>query len=162
MWFSSKVRYTKQQDNGVFKRVTEEYLVAGHTFTDVEEKIYKELGTLIKGEFKVTGIKPVNVHDIFTYDDADVYYKVKIAYNAESEEGEKSRRVAQEFLVMAHNVKEAYERTQESLSTMMVDFTIESISISPIIDIFPFTSEEAKNAKIAEEDQEMIEEDVEA
>jgi len=141
-WFTVKVRYTKQLDNGTFKRVTEPYLLAAMTFTDAEARIYEELGSIIKGEFSVVGVTRTELHDIFAYDDADVWYKVKITYESEAagmdSDEAKAKKVTQSFLVGAHNVKDAYDRIKESLSTLMVDFKIPSIMVSPIIDIFPW------------------------
>lgn len=142
-WFTVKVKYTKQLDNGTFKRVSEPYLLAAMTFTDAEARIYEELGSIIKGEFNVVGITRTEIHDIFAYDDADVWYKVKITYESEAGgmDGEeaKAKKVAQNFLVSAHSVKDAYDRIKESLSTLMVDFKIPSIIVSPIVEIFPYT-----------------------
>lgn len=138
-WFTVKVKYTKQLENGQFKRVSEPYLLAAMTFTDAEARIYEELGTLIKGEFDVVGISRTEIHDIFAYDDADVWYKCKVTYEREDGDSEKTKKVAQNFLVSAHSVKDAFDRIKESLSTLMVDFLIPSIIVSPIIEIFPPT-----------------------
>ena len=142
-WFTVKVKYTKQLDNGTFKRVSEPYLLAAMTFTDAEARIYEELGALIRGEFIVTGISRTDIHDIFHYEDSDVWYKCKISYESEADGGEdsKSKKVAQNFLVSAHSVKEAYDRLKESLGGLMIDFQIPIISVSPIVDIFPFGDE---------------------
>lgn len=138
-WFTVKVKYTKALDNGTFKRVSEPYLLAAMTFTDAEARIYEELGSIIRGEFNVVGITRTELHDIFAYDDADVWYKVKITYESEAADDEKSKKVSQNFLVSAHSVKDAYDRIKESLSTLMVDFQIPSIMVSPIVEIFPYT-----------------------
>jgi hypothetical protein len=136
-WFTVKVKYTKQLDNGTFKRVSEPYLLAAMTFTDAEARIYEELGAMIRGEFNVVGIARTELHDIFVYDDADQWYKVKITYESEAGEEEKTKRVAQNFFVSAHTAKEAYDRIKESLSGLLVDFQIPSITLSPIVEIFP-------------------------
>lgn len=141
-WFTVKIKYTKQLDNGALKRVSEPYLIAAMTFTDAEARIYEELGTLIRGEFHVVGITRTELHDIFMYEDADAWYKVKVKYETIDADSEKTRKVTQNFLVSAGSVKEAYERIKESLSTLMVDFEIPSISVSPIVDIFPVTDDE--------------------
>lgn len=140
-WFTVKVKYTKQLDNGALKRVSEPYLIAAMTFTDAEARIYEELGTIIRGEFHVVGITRTELHDIFVYDDADVWYKVKVKYETADADSEKTRKVSQNFLVSAGSVKEAFERIKESLSTLMVEFEIPSITVSPIIDIFPFAED---------------------
>ena len=137
-WFTVKVKYTKQLENGALKRVSEPYLLAAMTFTDAEARIYEELGAVIRGEFAVTGIARTEIHDIFAYDDAEVWYKAKVKYENFDADSEKSKKVTQNFLVSAHSVKEAYERLQESLQGLMVDFEIPSIIVSPIVEIFPF------------------------
>lgn len=140
-WFTVKVKYTKGLDNGSFKRVSEPYLLAAMTFTDAEARIYEELGPMIKGEFTVVGIARTELHDIFAYDDADTWYKCKVRYENFDADSEKSRMVSQNFLVAAESVKQAFDRIQESLAGMMVDFEIPSITISPIVDIFPYAEE---------------------
>lgn len=138
-WFTVKVKYTKQMDNGALKRVSEPYLLAAMTFTDAEARIYEELGSVIRGEFNVVGISRTEIHDIFAYDDADVWYKCKVVYESADSDSEKAKKVTQNFLVSADSVKEAYERIKESLKGLMVDFQIPSIMVSPIVEIFPYT-----------------------
>lgn len=135
-WFTVKVKYTKQLENGTFKRISEPYLLAAMSFTDAEARIYEELGSIIRGEFNVVSIVRTELHDIFFYDDSDVWYKVKITFM--SEDDEKSKKVAQDFLVTAHSAKEAYDRVKESLSTLMVDFDLPAITLSPIVEVFPY------------------------
>ena len=140
-WFTVKVKYTKQLDNGAFKRVSEPYLLAAMTFTDAEARIYEELGSVIKGEFNVTGITPTEINDIFAYDDADTWYKCKVTYENFDADSDKGKKVAQNFLVSASSVKQAFERVTESLKGLMVDFHIPSIILSPIIEIFPYSEQ---------------------
>jgi len=138
-WFTVKVKYTKQLENGTFKRVSEPYLLAAMTFTDAEARIYEELGAIIRGEFDVISISRTELHDIFAYDDSATWWKCKVTYESAEHNSEKVKKVSQNFLVSAETAKEAYERIQESLSTLMVDFNIPSIVFSPIVDIFPPT-----------------------
>lgn len=140
-WFTVKVKYTKQLENGAFKRVSEPYLLAAMTFTDAEARIYEELGSVIRGEFSVTNIARTDYHDIFHYEDSDLWYKCKVSYESQDADTDKKKKVSQNFLVSAFTVKDAYERIQESLSTLMVDFQVPSITLSPIVDIFPFNED---------------------
>ena len=61
-WFTVKVKYTRQLENGTFKRVSEPYLLAAMSFTDAEARIYEELGSRIRGEFNVVGISRTELH----------------------------------------------------------------------------------------------------
>lgn len=157
-WFTVKVKYTKQLENGAFKRVSEPYLLAAMTFTDAEARIYEELGAIIRGEFTVTNIARTDYHDIFQYEDSDTWYKCKISFESATEDSDKAKKVSQNFLIGAHSVKEAFERMHESLSTMLVDFMIPSIIVSPIVDIFPYTEEldkEISRRALIEEDEKI-------
>lgn len=140
-WFTVKIRYVKQFDNGSLRRVTEIYLVAAVTFSDAEARIYEELGTIIKGEFHVTNITPMEIHDIFLYDDADTFFRVKVSYDNFDSDTEKTKKVVNTMLVTANSTKQAVERIQESLKTLLVDYTIPEVKESKIVDIFPFNEE---------------------
>jgi hypothetical protein len=157
-WFTVKVKYTKQLENGSFKRVSEPYLLAAMTFTDAEARIYEELGTTIRGEFQVTGIARTDLHDIFQYDDTETWFKCKVTYDRMDEEGEKAKTVSQNFLVSASNVKEAYERTVESLATLMIDFNIASIVSSPIVEVFPYLEEDVQSPAMIKVVEDNLEE----
>ncbi len=152
-WFTVKVKYTKQFQNGTLKRVSEPYLLGALSFTDAEARIYEELGTRIRGEFHILGITRTEIQDIFAYDDTGIWYKCKISYMVENDENEKQKKISQQFLVEADSIKEAYERLKESLSSMGVDFEIPSILLSPIIDIFP--NDETRSKIIEEESNEI-------
>lgn len=134
-WFTVKVKYTKQLENGTFKRVSEPYLLSAVTFTDAEARIYEELGSLIRGEFEIVSITRTEIHDIFNYEDSDTWFKVKMTFV--NEEDEKSKKVTQEFLVTAETGKDAYDRIQKSLSNLMVSFELPEIKKTPIVDVFP-------------------------
>ena len=155
-WFKVKVKYTKQLESGSFKRVSEPYLLSASTFTDAEARIYEELGTFIRGEFSVMGITREDIQDIFQYDDADTWFKCKISYDNIDDEGDKKRTVTQNFLVSAKTVKDSYERIEESLETLMLDYQIISIIASPIVEIFPYKEEEValpgKKSKMDDEE----------
>ena len=142
-YFIVKVKYTKQLENGAFKRVTEPYLVAGFSFTDAEASIYENLGSVIRGEFTVTDIKRVDYHDIFdeTNGCADKYFTAKISYESVDVDSDKAKRITQTFLIGATTIEEATEVIKEELSTLMVDYKIIAINESPIVEIFPIKEE---------------------
>ncbi len=146
-WFIVKVKYTKQLDNGCFKRVTESYLVSAVSFSDAETRIYEELGSLIKGEFSVTSITKTVFHDIFAYEDAYEWFECKISYFNVDADTDKAKKTTNIFLVTANSVKEADARLKESLETLMVDFIITSVKASSIVDIFPFKEIEEETTK---------------
>lgn len=137
-WFTVKVKYTKQLEDGRLKRVTEPYLVDSVSFTDAEARMYEEIGQSVTGEFLITGITKTEYADIFYYDDSDDWYKCKLTYvSIDGDEG-KEKKITSNFLVTAGSVKEAYERIKESLSDMTVTFEVPSIMLTPIVEVLPY------------------------
>ena len=136
-WFTVKLKYTKQLDNGTLKRVTEPYLIAAMTFTDAEARIYEELGNAIRGEFMVAGIARTEIHNIFPIDGSNVWYKCKVSYESADDEGGKNKTVNQYFLTEGSSVQEACENLNSNLSDLMADYKVLSVAESPIIEIFP-------------------------
>ena len=135
-WFTVKLKYTKQFEDGTLRRVTEPYLLAGMTFTDAEARIYEELGTSINGEFLVTGITRTDIHEIFPLDGSNVWYKCKISYESPDADGGKNKKINQFILVEASTVKEAYDNLSENMSNLMVDYKVISVAESPIVEVF--------------------------
>lgn len=137
-WFNVTAKFTRQNENGTFSRVSEKNLFAAMTFSDAEERVYKELEERVRGEFKVTAIAIEELHDIFAYEGSDNWYKCKISFDSHEGDSEKTKKSAQTFLVEASSVKEATERLLENLSTMMIDFEITGVIKSPIVEVFPY------------------------
>lgn len=137
-WFTVKVKYTKQMDNGTFKRVSELYLLSAITFTDAEARIYEELGTTIRGEFQVIAIQRVDFNDVFLGSNGDIFefYQIKISYQDTTDE--KSKLITQKYLINATSIENATESIIKELSTMMIDYKIESVIKSNIVDVFSF------------------------
>lgn len=152
-WHTVKVKYTKEFQDGTLKRVTEPYLVNAISFTDAEARIYQEVGEYIRGEFLVTSIAKTDFADIFHYDDAETWYKCKVSYVSEDADSGKEKKVNNNFLVSAHNAKEAYERIEESLKGLMVTYEIPMIQLTPIIEIFPYEPMEGEDYHDSENDE---------
>jgi hypothetical protein len=145
-YFLVKVKYTKQLENGTFARVSESYLIQAISFSDAEKRTHVELGQMIRGEFKIIGIAIFEIHDIFHYEDSDLWWKTKISFISQTED-EKPKKTSQSFLISAPTAKDAAERLNESLSTMMIDYSIKSVVESPILDIFPIDPDMENLAK---------------
>jgi hypothetical protein len=141
MWQTVSVRFTKEFPDGTLKRVTEKYLVNTSSFTETEERIYKEVGEFIRGEFIVKAISTTTYADIFQYEDSEKWFKSVVSYTTE-DDNSKEKKVRNTFLVTAPTVKEAYARIEDSLKGLMSVFEICSISETNIVDVMPYKPEE--------------------
>ena len=142
IWFLCKVKYAKETEDGLLKSISEQYLVDAVSFTEAEAILYDRLGSQIRGDFQVTGISKSNIVDVFFYEDADIWHKSKVSYLVADGDSGKEKKVTQYMIVTAEDVKQAYDRIQESLSTMLVSFRVPDITESPILDVFPFEKSE--------------------
>lgn len=50
----------------------------------------------------------------------------------------KEKKLNNYFLVAANDLKQALQRLEEGLSYILVPYQVTSISISPIVDVFPY------------------------
>ena len=115
--------------------------------------------TMIRGEFHVTGIRKANYAEIFPFDDGDRWFKSKVSFVSVDEEAGKEKKVSNQILVMANDVKDAFDKIHEGMNGMTVDFEINAIAESPILDFFPYFTEENEeipsNLKPLEEAEEI-------
>ena len=142
IWFLCKVKYAKENEQGLLKNVSEQYLVDAVSFTEAEARIYDMLGSVIRGDFQVTNISKSNFVDVFFFEDIDIWHKCKISYIVTDGDSGKEKKVTQFMLVTAHDVKEAYDRIHESLSNMLVSFRVPEVTESPIVEVFPYEKED--------------------
>ena len=63
---------------------------------------------------------------------------------SEDADSGKEKKINNNFLVSAHNIKEAYERIEESLKGLMVSYEISVIQLTPILEIFPYVAIEGE------------------
>lgn len=142
IWFTCKARYSKEDDEGILKQVTEAYLVDAVSYTDAESRIYAALEQNIAGEFEVKAISKSNISEVINYEDSDYWYKSKVSYSTVDGDSDKEVKINTYFLVGAEDVKQAFERVEDNLSSMLVPFEIPSIVKTPIVEVYPYLEEE--------------------
>ena len=64
-WFECRVAFEKMQENGLQKKVTEQYVVDAVSFTEAEAKILHVVSQYVSGEFEVRDIKPAQYNEVF-------------------------------------------------------------------------------------------------
>ena len=140
-WFKTKAKQLVAQENGSFKRVTSEYLVNALTHGEAEERTFSELSQSARGEFSVIGVQSFPVCDLFDYEEFEDWYSVIVSTQSPDLDSQKVKMIKAKYLTKASSVKNACENLEESLKGTLVDFTILSVSLSPIIDVFPYREE---------------------
>jgi len=143
-WFECTAKYAKTDESGREKTVSETYLLDAVSFTEAETRIYKELVSMVSGEFSVTRISRTKLAEIIPSETGDRWYKAKVTFITFDEESGKEKRVSQFVLVFSDNVRNAYDQVIEAMKGMMADFEIGGITESPIVDVFPYVPEVQK------------------
>ncbi len=137
-WFETKIRYEKTMEDGMQKKVTEQYVVDALSFTEAESTIIEEMKVYISGEFKITDIKPAAYGEIF-FSDADAddkWYKAKLQFITIDEKTEKEKRSTVTYLVQAGSLPGAVKHIDQVMGGTMIDYVIGGINETQIMDVF--------------------------
>jgi hypothetical protein len=143
-WFSVRVKYTRQMEDGTFKRVSEDYLVDAVNFSEAEERIYREVGEEIRGEFIVNAIKRESIHDIIADLESDeLFYTCVVSVDSMDADSGRSKSVRQTVVVGAKSVEHATAiLNTDFVSHFVVPVEIKSVKESRIVGILPYVAVE--------------------
>lgn len=167
IWYECKVKYRKTHETGEQKVTTDTYLLDAVSYTEAEARITEEMKAYTNEEFRIMNIKVANFSEVHPFENSDRWFKSKVSLVALDEESGKERKTNMYLLVQANDVKEAFENTEKAMADTMGDYTIPSITESPILDVFPyFTGEEEQLEKYnvidsSESEDEEVEEETE-
>ncbi len=142
-WFLCKIRYEKTMENGMQKKVTEPYLVDALSFTEAEARIIEEISPFITGEFTVSDIKRANYSELFASDEmtADRWFKCKLLFITLDEKSGAEKKTSTLVLVQAADLRDAVKKLDEGMKGTMADYQIAAVAETPIMDVYPYSSE---------------------
>lgn len=143
MWFECKIRYDRLTDEGLSKKVTEQYVVDALSYTEAEKNIIRSTAEIIPEVIEIKAIKEDTYSEIFfSEDDAEKWYKTKISFISIDERTGKERRTNVLYLVQANDISNAISNVKEIMSKSMSDYTIQSMALTQILDVFEHNEEE--------------------
>ena len=151
VWYECKVKYRKTHETGESKVTTETYLLDAVSYTEAEARITEEMKTYTSEEFMITNIKVANLSEVHPFENSDRWFKSKVSLISYDDESGKERKSNLYMLIQANDVKEAYENTEQALQETMGDYSIPAITESPILDVFPYFSDEEEPTVASEE-----------
>lgn len=105
-YFEVGIRYEKTIENGMQKKVTEQYIINALTFTEAEARIINEMSAFISGEFDVVTMKITKYSEIID-NDGDRYYKAKVNTIEIDDSTEKEKKTPTFFLVRVKSIEDA-------------------------------------------------------
>lgn len=138
-WFESKVKYVKVTQSGSEQMVTESFLLDAVSYTDAETRIIRQMQQMVKGgEFAVVSISKSRISEVFAAQDGEYWWKATIAMITIDEEAGREKKIKTAYLLMADDMQEALTRLQINLDFVLIPFQVQSLAISPIVDVFPY------------------------
>jgi len=148
-WFETKIRYEKTMEDGLQKKVTEQYTVDALSFTEAESAIIEEMSSYISGEFEVADIKKAAYKEIFFSDAGgdDRWFKAKLQFITIDEKTQKEKRSNVFYLVQAATLHGAIKYIEEVMGTTMIDYVIANITETQIMDVFEHKAPATKEAQ---------------
>ena len=140
MWFECKIRYEKVMEDGLQKKVNENYVVDALSFSEAETRITEEMSAYISGEFEVADIKKAAFKEVFfTVDNiADKWYKAKLQFITIDEKTEKEKRSTVTYLVQAGSMNGAMKNIDEVMGGTMIDYVVASVAETTIMDVYEY------------------------
>lgn len=141
-YFEVGVRYDKTMDDGVIRKVTENYLLDALSFTEVEKRATEEMEAYISGEFRVVTEKITNIAEVVTTNDttADKFYKVKHSFITIDEKSGKEKKQPQYIIIQASSVDDARDRYKQYIKGWLADVVLEAVSETKYMDYFPYNN----------------------
>ena len=111
-WFKCTVSYETDAENGMKKKVKEEYLVDAFSYTECEARIIEEMRPFISGEFSVD-IKRFRIAELFAMDG--------------DRKSSNEKRKAFNYIVRANDLDHAKKNFEEGMKGTISDFVVTCI-----------------------------------
>lgn len=137
-WIEVKVRYEKLTEKGVTVKVTEPFLVDALSCTEAEARIVEEVSPYVSGELNVLSVNKTKISEVFWNADGDKFYKVKVNYITLDEKTGAEKRSSSFILVQASTFADAFSNFNKGMHYSMLDYEIESIAETKIVDVYKY------------------------
>lgn len=137
-YFECGIRYEKTLENGMQKKVTEQYIVDAMSFTEAEQRMTKEMSCYINGDFEVVTEKITNYSEVVMSDnaEADKWYKVKINVITIDDKTDKVKKAAVYYLIQAKDIDDARRMTNKFMEGSVLDWNCEAVQETKVMDVF--------------------------
>lgn len=145
-WFTCKVKYTRLDSEGAEIKATEAFVLDAFNYTEAETRMTAICENEGIRPFEITQITKSNYTEVIRFEDADLWFKVKIALTTFDEDKGREKETNENILLSASDVRDAYEKVSDHMRSLGVGYVIPSISFMKITEVFPLDEEGGSNA----------------
>lgn len=148
-YFECVVKFEKTMENGMVKKVSEPYIVDALSFTEAEKRFLEYIEPYMSGEYEVKAVKRANYSEIVsaTDEDADKWFKAKVAFITLDEKTGIEKKSCQNMLVQASDLRDAVKRLDKHMDGTLADYEISAVSETAIMDVYFYEAEEKQEFK---------------
>lgn len=148
-YFECVVKFEKTMENGLVKKVSEPYIIDALSFTEAEKRFLEYIEPFMSGEFEVKAVKRANYSEIVsaTDEDADKWFKAKVAFITLDEKTGIEKKSCQNMLVQASDLRDAVKRLDKHMEGTLADYEISAVAETAIMDVYFYTAEEKQEFK---------------
>lgn len=140
-YFECTVKFDQMQENGMIKKVSENYLVDAMSFTEAETQMINYIRPFVSGDYRLTSVKRSKISDVVNSkikDDDLKFFLVKLGVIFMDEKG-KEKIIPNYMLIEAKDVNIANENTIDIMKNSICDYKIEFVKETKIIDVVDYS-----------------------
>jgi len=145
-WFTCKVKYVRHDAEGAEVKATESFVLDAYNYTEAESRMTGICENEGIRPFEIVQITKSNLSEVIRFDDADKWFKVKIALTSLDEQKGVEKESYQHVLLSASDVRDAYDKVQKHMSNVGLGFVIPSVVFQKITEVFPLEEEGGSHA----------------
>ena len=125
------------QEDGTTAKINEMFVIDAMSFSEVEARVIKYVTMYNSGEFEVLTEVRAKYKEIFFSDkDAEEkYYRAQVSFITLDEKSGREKRSKNTYLVQGSSIESARKNIDEVMAGSMVDYVIESLAESAVVDI---------------------------
>lgn len=148
-YFECVVKFEKTMENGMVKKVSEPYIVDALSFTEAEKRFLEYIEPFMSGEYEVKAVKRANYSEIVsaTDEDADKWFKAKVAFIILDEKTGIEKKSCQNMLVQASDLRDAVKRLDKHMEGTLADYEISAVAETAIMDVYFYKENEEPEFK---------------
>lgn len=135
IYYLVTITYNKELEDGYIKQTSDQFITDAVSYTDAEQIAYAYAEQNIHGEFTLSKVVKTNLSEILNNDDSDSFFKAKVVYSTVDGDKDKEVVINSYLLVNADSAKQAIERIEEHLKSMLVPYTIPSVALTKVLEI---------------------------
>lgn len=136
-WFTVKVKYDRQGENGLITPVTEPFLIDALSYAEAEKRILEEVRSYAtSNELEIKDIRKTKITELFCNEGGDKWYRCKVNYITIDEDKGIEKKAPQIMMVQASKFKDAVDTLIERMKSSLSDYEIETVSETKILDVF--------------------------